>query len=91
MKTSPLTEQGTPGWAAEFVASMPISDLFELLQAADELQFEGLTAFMAAVIAHQYLNLPTNIRDATFGMTRALTLEEDALVRAVPEGRGSGL
>ena len=63
---------------------MSLSDHFELLKAADELQFDQLTDFMAAVIAHYYVMLPEEVKAATFALSRDFTPEEEAQVSETP-------
>ncbi len=81
-KTKSLTEQGVPAWASEFNDSIPLAEKFELLQAADEVQFEGLVELMACSIAKVYVDMDPKVKAATFALSRDYTPEEEAAVSA---------
>ncbi|KAA0167177.1 hypothetical protein FNF27_03101 [Cafeteria roenbergensis] len=80
-KTKSLTEQGVPAWASEFNDSIPLAEKFELLQAADEVQFEGLVELMACSIAKVYVDMDPKVKAATFALSRDYTPEEEAAIR----------
>lgn len=69
-----------PSWANDFNEEIPVPEKFELLQAADEVQFEGLVEFMACCIAKLYVDMDTKVKAATFALSRDYTPEEEAAV-----------
>jgi hypothetical protein len=81
IKRKALVAQGIPEWASDLITTLSVPARFELLEAAEALQFDGLVEFAAAAIAHIYVSMDEDTRNATFGLSRDLTPHEEAEIR----------
>jgi hypothetical protein len=76
LDSADLTANGVAAWAIDFLGTLDMGAKFDLLIAAEEVQFDELVQLLSAAIAAHIKGLSTEALNATFALDREFTDKE---------------